>query len=92
MLASRATVLTGLLVMLDRPAARKTVFEVWIASSVTEAVDARVEIRFISVRTGKEVRERISRDVKAEPNGTTEVEKGTHEIESKSGRDKLGPP
>lgn len=65
----------------DPTAARKTAFEVWIASGVVEAVDARVEIRFVSVRTGREVRERICRDVRAEPNGTTEVEKGTHEME-----------
>lgn len=48
-------------------------FDVWVASSWLEAVEVKVVVRFISIRTGQEVRQRIERDVEVQPNGCTEV-------------------
>ncbi|KAL0930557.1 glycosyl hydrolase family 2 [Colletotrichum truncatum] len=53
--------------------ARGTEFEVWVASSKTEQVDAEVVVRFVSIDTGKEVRERIERKIVIAANATTEV-------------------
>ncbi|KAH7361879.1 beta-mannosidase [Plectosphaerella cucumerina] len=62
----------------DPTAAMTTEFEVWIASSRVEAVKARLEVKFISIGTGKEVRDAIIKDVMADANATTEVIKDTH--------------
>ncbi|KAH6670314.1 beta-mannosidase [Plectosphaerella plurivora] len=61
----------------DPTAAMTTQYEVWIASSRTEPVAARVEVRFISINTGKEVRDAIVKDITANPNATTEILKDT---------------
>ena len=53
--------------------ARRGEFDVWIASSSTEPVDAELSIRFISVKSGKDVAEAITTTATASPNGTTEV-------------------
>lgn len=49
------------------------VFDVWVANSKVEGASGNVSVRFVSVRTGKEVRERIERAVWIEGNATTEV-------------------
>lgn len=54
----------------------ETTFDVWIASSRLEEVAVRLDARFISVRSGKELYPAMSRLVSAQPNGTTEVIKG----------------
>lgn len=52
-------------------------YECWVASSNTEEITAIVELRFISVATGKEIKERIvKKDVIVVANGTTEILKG----------------
>lgn len=48
-------------------------FDVWVASSLRESVAGNVTVKFISVKTGKEVRESVQRAVLIESNGTTEV-------------------
>lgn len=53
---------------------RASKFELWIASSLQEELSGKVELRFLSVDTGHEIRERIVReDVKIVPNGTTNI-------------------
>lgn len=53
-------------------------FELWVASSQLEEVTATVELRFISVATGKEIKESITKkDIKIAANGTTDVLSGT---------------
>ena len=52
-------------------------FELWIASSLQKEVSGKVELRFLSVNTGLEVRESIVHDdVKIVPNGTTNIADG----------------
>lgn len=53
--------------------AREGSFDVWIASSSVRPVDAHVAVRFISVRTGKNVCPPLSTSITAAPNATTEV-------------------
>jgi beta-mannosidase len=48
-------------------------FDVWVVSSRLEAVNGKVVVRFVSVRTGEEMRERLEEDVTVQPNGCTEV-------------------
>ncbi|CAG8145479.1 unnamed protein product [Penicillium salamii] len=49
-------------------------YEVWIASNQFEAVQGKVELRFISVNTGDEIRAPIVRDnITIAPNGTTDI-------------------
>ena len=49
-------------------------YELWIASNQFEAVQGKVELRFISVNTGDEIRAPIVRDnVTIAPNGTTDI-------------------
>ena len=48
-------------------------FDVWVASSRLEALRGHIVVRFISIRTGKETKERIERDVAIQPNACTEV-------------------
>ena len=60
-----------------RPA-KKSEFELWVASFKTEEIKATVELRFISIKTGKDIKEPIVfKDVKITPNGTTDLHKGT---------------
>ncbi|TEA16801.1 Beta-mannosidase B [Colletotrichum sidae] len=53
--------------------ARGTEFEVWVASGRARQVEGRVVVRFVSIKTGREVREKMERDVVVAANGTTEV-------------------
>ena len=48
-------------------------FDVWVSNLRVEEAEGSVTVRFISVRTGKEVRERMERAVRIAGNGTTEV-------------------
>jgi len=60
-----------------RPA-KTSDYECWVASSKTEELTATVELRFVSVATGKEIKDpMVKRGVKITANGTTEVFKGT---------------
>ncbi|KAJ3943132.1 uncharacterized protein N0V96_007366 [Colletotrichum fioriniae] len=53
--------------------ARGMEFEVWIASGRADAVAGELVVRFISIETGEEVRDRIEKKVVAKGNATTEV-------------------
>ncbi|KAF2431537.1 beta-mannosidase precursor [Tothia fuscella] len=65
-----------------RPA-KKSEWECWIASSRTEEVTARAELRFISVKTGKDIREAtLIKSVNVVPNGTTRVLSGVIDNEA----------
>jgi beta-mannosidase len=57
-------------------------FEVWIASSRTEPVEAQLIVSFVSNTTGKSVRDEITRTVMARPNSTTECIQGHQATES----------
>jgi beta-mannosidase len=50
-----------------------SVFDVWIASSKLEHVSAQVAVRFVSVRTGKDVHEPIVSTAQARSNTTTTI-------------------
>lgn len=50
-----------------------TKFDVWIASNRTQPIESRVTVRFISIRTGRDVLDPMDRLVKVNPNATTEV-------------------
>ncbi|KAI0007242.1 glycoside hydrolase family 2 protein [Xylariaceae sp. FL0662B] len=57
--------------------ARDTEFDLWIVSSRLVAVQAEVTVRFISIRTGRDVLSPLKLDtVAAQPNSTTEILKG----------------
>jgi beta-mannosidase len=57
-------------------------FEVWISSSRLEAVEARLVVSFISIATGKPVRDPIVRTIEARPNATTECIHGRQAAET----------
>jgi len=60
-----------------RPA-KTSDYECWVASSKTTELIATVELRFVSIATGKEIKDPVvKRGVKITANGTTEVFKGT---------------
>ncbi|KAK0644569.1 glycoside hydrolase superfamily [Cercophora newfieldiana] len=48
-------------------------FDVWVCSAERKEVDGKVTVRFVSVETGKEVRERMEWEVVVGPNAVTEV-------------------
>ncbi|KAK4119515.1 glycoside hydrolase family 2 protein [Parathielavia appendiculata] len=48
-------------------------FDVWVVSSRAEAVRGDVMVRFVSVKTGEEVGERMQEEVLVPPNGCVEV-------------------
>ena len=49
-------------------------YELWVASSKLEEVTASVELRYISIRSGKEIKEPIiQKGVQIVPNGTTNL-------------------
>jgi len=53
-------------------------WELWVVSSKLEDIQADVEIRFISVESGKEIKDKIvRRGVKVQANGTTDITTGT---------------
>jgi beta-mannosidase len=52
-------------------------YEVWVASNQPSELTATVELRFISVSSGKEIKERVVKeDITIVANGTTDVLKG----------------
>ncbi|KAF2715713.1 glycoside hydrolase family 2 protein [Pleomassaria siparia CBS 279.74] len=52
----------------------KSDFDVWVASSQPVIMKATVEVRFISVSTGREIKEKVvKRDIQITANGTTDV-------------------
>ncbi|RDL42476.1 Glycoside hydrolase family 2 protein [Venustampulla echinocandica] len=55
---------------------RESTFSVWVANSGVTERRLTVELRFISISTGKEVREAITHAVVATPMGTTEILQG----------------
>lgn len=48
-------------------------FDIWVASNMRESINGNVTVRFISIKTGKDVLDALERAVFIEPNGTTEV-------------------
>ncbi|KAH7128385.1 glycoside hydrolase superfamily [Dendryphion nanum] len=53
-------------------------YEVWVASQHGSELTATVELRFISVATGKEIKEKlVKKDIKIVSNGTTDVLAGS---------------
>lgn len=53
--------------------ARQSTFDVWIANSRVEEVSAQVTVRFISVRSGKDICASITESITASANATTVV-------------------
>lgn len=65
-----------------RPA-KSLQYEVWVASSRTTEFVATVEIRFISIATGKDIKEKkVVRDINIVANGTTDVLQDTIDNET----------
>jgi beta-mannosidase len=59
-----------------RPA-KRSAWECWVASSNVVEVTARVELRFVSIQTGKDIKDPIRKtNVKLTPNGTTNLLEG----------------
>lgn len=53
-------------------------YEVWVASNQPAELRATVELRFISVSTGNEIKEKVlKKDIRVVANGTTDVLSGT---------------
>lgn len=53
---------------------KKSKFELWVASNLQKETRGMVELKFLSVDTGRDIRERIVReDVIIVPNGTTDI-------------------
>lgn len=48
-------------------------FDIWAATSLRESIDGNVTVRFISVRSGRDIFDPLERAVRIEPNGTTEI-------------------
>jgi beta-mannosidase len=53
--------------------ARESAFDVWIASSNVQPVDVQVTVRFISIRSGREVCESVTESTTAAANASTTV-------------------
>ncbi|KAK2010778.1 family 2 glycosyl hydrolase [Colletotrichum eremochloae] len=53
--------------------ARGTEFEVWVVSGRADAVAGNMSVRFISIDTGREVRQRLEKKVVVQGNTTTDV-------------------
>jgi beta-mannosidase len=51
-------------------------FDVWVASNKVTKSEGNIAVRFISVRTGKDVYQSLGMNVNIKENGTTEVIKG----------------
>lgn len=53
-------------------------YEVWVASQKQEHIKATVELKFISIKTGKEIKKKIVKEnIELVPNGTTDILCGT---------------
>jgi beta-mannosidase len=57
-------------------AARKGTFDVWVVSNNTKPVDLNVVVRFISVRSGKDVADPVKSTITASANSTTDILQG----------------
>jgi beta-mannosidase len=65
-----------------RPA-KTSCYDCWVASSKTSEVVATVELRYISIATGKEIKDKVlMKDLTITPNGTTDILKGTVDNET----------
>jgi beta-mannosidase len=65
-----------------RPA-KKSEWECWVASSQTTEVSARVELRYVSIETGEDLRPpTLMERIKVVPNGTTNVLSGVIDNET----------
>jgi beta-mannosidase len=51
-------------------------FSAWVTSSEQEAVEVTVEIRFVSITTGEDIRDKVVKNITLVPNGTTDVLEG----------------
>ncbi|KAF4334987.1 beta-mannosidase [Fusarium beomiforme] len=58
-----------------RPA-KTSSFSAWVTSSEQEAVTVAVEIRFVSIKTGEDIKDKVFKNVTLVPNGTTNVLEG----------------
>ncbi|RMZ01886.1 hypothetical protein D0860_07444 [Hortaea werneckii] len=59
-----------------RPA-KQSKYECWVASSKLEEITASAELRYISIGTGQDIKEKVVlKDVRIAPNGTTELFQG----------------
>lgn len=57
---------------------KESEYEVWVASQKPEELVATVELRYISIKSGKEIKEKVvKKDVKLVPNGSTDILSGT---------------
>lgn len=68
-------------------------YEVWVSSSSVHEMTVDLEVRFISIKEGKDVAEMISKHgIKVDANGTTEVIKAEADIKSQpSTHEKMDP-
>ncbi|KAK8182749.1 putative beta-mannosidase [Phyllosticta citribraziliensis] len=65
-----------------RPA-KTSAWELWASSSKTHEVVATIELRFISIATGKDIKQSVTKaGVRIKANGTTEVLSGTIDNET----------
>ncbi|KAJ4376666.1 hypothetical protein N0V86_006782 [Didymella sp. IMI 355093] len=56
----------------------KSDFEMWVACQYEKEVKATVELRFVSIKTGKEIKDKIvKQDITLVKNGTTDILSGT---------------
>ncbi|KAK5147206.1 hypothetical protein LTR04_000884, partial [Oleoguttula sp. CCFEE 6159] len=56
-----------------RPA-KSSDYELWVVSSKLEPVTATIELRYISIATGREIKDAVvKKDVHLTPNGTTDI-------------------
>ncbi|KAF2009712.1 glycoside hydrolase family 2 protein [Aaosphaeria arxii CBS 175.79] len=65
-------------------------FNVWVASSSGDEAKATVEVKFLSIRDGKEVEPAINLDITIQGNGTTEVIQ-ERKVEKSNGQDPRKP-
>lgn len=55
---------------------RVSTYSVWVANATTETKKMKVRTRFVSIKTGLDIRSRVEKDVEVKPTGTTEVASG----------------
>ena len=58
-------------------AAKTSKYELWVVSSRLESVKAMVELRFVSIGSGRDIKDPVKKEVKVVANGTTDVLAGT---------------
>jgi beta-mannosidase len=51
-------------------------WELWVVSSKTTEVVAEVELRFISISTGEDIKEKITKEITVAANGSTDIANG----------------